>query len=134
MATITIYDEVLGASYTINVNLQYSVISTLDDGKIAYYIVATTTAKDPLGQSINPIVITDTDPLWVTYSGDVTGVISDVIRQILTAIEGGYLSSSSSSSKSSASSLNSSSSSKSSESSSSSTSSSSTEVMTSSSP
>ena len=133
MATITIYDDVIGATYTLNITLQYSVIKTNDDGKIAYYITASTSAKDTLGQSIPTIVITDSDPLWTTYSGDVTGVIGDVITQILTAISGGYLSSSSSSSSSVNSSSSSSSSSKSSQSSSS-LSSSSTEAMTSSSP
>ena len=118
MATITIYDETLGTTYTINVTLQYSVISFLDDGKVSYYLSASTTARDPLGQVIGPIVVTDTDPLWGTYSGVVTDVVSDVIEQIITAITGGLLSSSSSSSShssasssSSASSLNSSSSS-----------------------
>ena len=118
MATITIYDETLGTTYTINVTLQYSVISSLDDGKVSYYLSASTTARDPLGQVIGPIVVTDTDQLWIDYSGVVTDVVNDVIEQIITAITGGLLSSSSSSSShssasssSSASSLNSSSSS-----------------------
>ena len=123
MATITIYDETLGTTYTINVTLQYSVISSLDDGKVSYYLSASTTARDPLGQVIGPIVVTDTDPLWGTYSGVVTDVVSDVIEQIITAITGGLLSSSSSSSSSSHSSASSSSSASSLNSSSSSTSS-----------
>ena len=95
MATVNIYDETTGRTYTITVDVNQAVINGLANGDEAYYISVSTSARDPLGQAIRTRIITDTD----INSGadiDVTTPVNDAITEIMREIEGGYLSSSSS--------------------------------------
>ena len=92
MATVTIYKQSSGATYNITIVVDYSVVTLLNNGELAYYITVSTTAKDPLGQTILPRVITDAD---ITDSVDTA--VKDAIVSILIEINGGMLSSSSSS-------------------------------------
>jgi hypothetical protein len=106
MATIYIYDEVLGKTYSLTVDVGQGVmpVSAIpypppstptigSSGSEAYYIVVATSAKDPEGHSIKPRIVSD-DLIATTLTGPIDAAIVDIMKDI----EGEYASSSSSSS------------------------------------
>ena len=98
MATVNIYDETTGRTYTITVDVNQAVINGLANGDEAYYISVSTSARDPLGQAIRTRVITDNDIDDESSDSedyvDITTPVNNAIMDIMRDIEGGYLSSS----------------------------------------
>lgn len=100
MATVQVYNDLLGNQYNIDITTGYSVLYMYGSGAASYYIRASTTQKTPGGLAVPVEIITD----FPAPNFDVTEEIKIRCVKIMDEVSGGVMmSSSSSSSKSSSS-------------------------------
>lgn len=95
MATFNVFDNVSGATKTITVDIDSSVVNGQHTGANAVFITVSINAKTPNDGTIPSIVLTDAD-----MTGDVTSAVNAAIVELFryAAGEAGYLDSTSSSS------------------------------------
>jgi len=93
MATFNVYDNVSGTNKSVTVDVDSAVVNGGTTGSQAYYITVSTSAKDPRGESIPAIVLTDGD-----ISGDITTAVKAAIVELFRYASGVYLDETSSSS------------------------------------
>lgn len=105
--TINVYDRKSNTTKPISIDVGSATIGGSDSGNSAYYITVSTSSRDPLGNVIPQIVLTDADISW-GISDAVNAAVVSLFNSLIGTDLPDNSSSSSSSSKNSSSSSSSS--------------------------
>jgi len=93
MATISVYDSDSGLTKSVVIDIDSAVINGSRTGSRSYYITVTINARDPRGNAISPIVLTDGD-----ITDDISTAVKAAIVELFRYVTGVYLDETSSSS------------------------------------